>query len=401
MDGSRYGFYLRRGEQATKWVFEMQGGGWCYNEGACYGRTLPGYGGGVFGSSKAWPPTFSGSAVESANATLNPDFHGWNHVFLRYCSGASFTGYRPEPWDASGWPIPGLPGKVVPNGTSLYFRGAKNVEETVRELQRSFGMGPVDELIVTGGSAGGLATILNVDRIAALTGAKRAVGLPNAGFFKYEANHTVEAYSPSANYSAAMEYVYDMVNASGALSTACQRNQTRVAVAVGGVRTTAPRNPSPGPWNCIMAATAERFVQSPLFILQSKFDHFQLNAIAGLACMNPAQQGEPYAPPWVKPTCSAADVSTIRAYGADFMTELQHVLAGSEQHRGLFLSSCIIHGQSAPAAWIRTKVGGATPQQAFSSWYSGGEASRAVRGKWVEDCPLPCNINALACAPFQ
>lgn len=43
MDGSRFGYYFRPASSttgSTKWVIELQGGGWCYNEGACYGRTL-------------------------------------------------------------------------------------------------------------------------------------------------------------------------------------------------------------------------------------------------------------------------------------------------------------------------------------------------------------------------
>jgi hypothetical protein len=135
------------------WVFEMQGGGWCYNEGSCYGRTLSSYAGGVFGSSKAWPTAQSGWSLNSDSAAENPDFVDWNHVFLRYCSGASFTGYRAKPWPIGGYPnVPGHPGMSVPNGTVLYFRGAKNVEDTIAELQASFGMSEVDNLIVTGSS---------------------------------------------------------------------------------------------------------------------------------------------------------------------------------------------------------------------------------------------------------
>ena len=91
MDGSPYGFYYRPATDpanATKWVVELQGGGWCYNEGACYGRTLPSYAGGVFGSSNNWTSTMTGYFLE---------YQSWNRVFLRYCSGASFTGYRREP----------------------------------------------------------------------------------------------------------------------------------------------------------------------------------------------------------------------------------------------------------------------------------------------------------------
>ena len=75
-------------------------------------------------------------------------------------------------WDASGWPVPGLPsGTTVPNGTKLWFRGAANIAESIASLQQLGHMDSqqIDELIVTGSSAGGLATILNVDRIARLT----------------------------------------------------------------------------------------------------------------------------------------------------------------------------------------------------------------------------------------
>lgn len=42
------------------------------------------------------------------------------------------------------------------------------------------------------------------------------------------------------------------------------------------------------------------WVQAPLFLLQSKFDHFQLSAEAGLRCMTPGSPGgQPYTPPWV------------------------------------------------------------------------------------------------------
>lgn len=94
MDGSPYGYYFRPSatrSTAYKWVLELQGGGWCYNEGACYGRTLPSYGNGVFGSSVNWTTTMTGYFQENQD---------WNRVFLRYCSGASFTSYRSKPFVA-------------------------------------------------------------------------------------------------------------------------------------------------------------------------------------------------------------------------------------------------------------------------------------------------------------
>ena len=393
MDGSKYGYYFRPASSAAgakKWVIELQGGGWCYNEGACYGRTLPSYGGGNFGSSKNWTDTFgNGYFLENQD---------WNRVFLRYCSGASFTGYRKEGWDASNWVIPGHmpPNNRVPNGTKLWFRGATNLAATVADLQKKHGMDTPDELILTGSSAGGLATMLNLDRVNAIVKPKRIAGMADAGFFKYEHNHSTKKYSGSANFSADMQYVFDMVNASGSLSAKCQAAQTPPAGAPvpepGGAE-----RPKGGAWNCIVAATAEAYVENPLFILQSRFDHFQLSSIAGLPCMT----AQSYSPPWKEVNCPADDVASIKAYGADLYAEIERVTKEPAVQRGVFLSACIVHGQSNVNAWTKTAVQGVTPQAAWRAWYSGlSNGSSAV---WVEECAdeLPCNPNALSCAPYN
>lgn len=407
MDGSRFGYYFRAATNTAdgrKWVIELQGGGWCYNEGACYGRTLASYAGGVFGSSLNWTSTMGG---------YFSDNQSWNRVLLRYCSGASFTGFRAQGWDAGGWPVPGHPGLRVPAGAKLWFRGAANVADTITALQRDHGMAAgVDELVVTGSSAGGLATILNIDRIGLLTGASRVTGLADAGFFKYHHNVSLPGYHSSANFSANMHYVYDMVNASGVLGSQCLAAQGAAAGApvppVGG-----SERPAGGPWNCMMAATAIQYVRAPLFVLQSRFDHFQLGAIDGLDCM----MRMPYVPPFPNATCSRADVASIAAYGADLRAEMERVVTAPATRRALFLSACVVHGQVGPPAWNRTIVAGATPQQAWRSWYHSlaaaigtgsmptrvGDAAARVGSpaQWIEECELPCNTNKDACAPFE
>ena len=37
-------------------------------------------------------------------------------------------------------------------------------------------------------------------------------------------------------------------------------------------------------WRCFTAPTVAPFVRSPLFVLQSQFDHFQLSAMAHIPC---------------------------------------------------------------------------------------------------------------------
>ena len=115
LDGSPPGYWMRRATvaaDAARWVIHAQGGGWCYDDALCAARAK-----GRIGSSASWGATTScyGSCdgILSANATSNPDFAGWNAVFLGYCDGTSFKRERDERWRRA------LPRAVVnsPTGT--------------------------------------------------------------------------------------------------------------------------------------------------------------------------------------------------------------------------------------------------------------------------------------------
>ena len=74
-------------------------------------------------------------------------------IYLPYCDGSSFTSYRRGPW-----PV---------NSTALHFRGRSNLDRAMDYLLAHYGLGRARDLILYGGSAGGLATFLNADRVAA------------------------------------------------------------------------------------------------------------------------------------------------------------------------------------------------------------------------------------------
>lgn len=104
---------------------------------------------------------------------MGPRFRGWSRLYLPYCDGSSFTGSRAEP----------VPAPSAKNGT-LLFRGHANLLATLRAVQQLYlqnGKTPLRELVVTGGSAGGLSTIIHVDEIAEILGAESVVGVPQAG----------------------------------------------------------------------------------------------------------------------------------------------------------------------------------------------------------------------------
>ena len=162
--------YVRTSPGATEWVLFLEGGGWCFGStpdatlASCAGRAR---GGG--GSSAHNPPTAPDyGGVMSANSTLNPRFHSWNQVFMKYCDGSSFGGLNAAP-------VPHSPKPV-------HFRGRACFDALVQDLQKSYGLSKATEVILSGGSAGGLAVFYNVDHLADLLGSKvMLTGFPDAG----------------------------------------------------------------------------------------------------------------------------------------------------------------------------------------------------------------------------
>ena len=82
LDGSPYAYYFRQGTETDKFIVHFEGGGWCYSEEDCLGRSRT-----HLGSTATWPATKSIGGPASADCTVNPTFCKWNLVFLAYCDG--------------------------------------------------------------------------------------------------------------------------------------------------------------------------------------------------------------------------------------------------------------------------------------------------------------------------
>jgi hypothetical protein len=79
-------------------------------------------------------------------------------VFAHYCDGSSFSSYRPDPISTAKGP--------------MWFRGRANLAATLEQLNAAHGLGTASELILSGGSAGGLAVYYHLDYVAGDTDAK-------------------------------------------------------------------------------------------------------------------------------------------------------------------------------------------------------------------------------------
>ena len=170
---------------ARGWVIHMSGGGWGFLSNASASSSsssssdCEGCGGaGAFkpdgtspqasASLSPTPTSFANQSgwcylkcdgIMSGDAAQNPLFHGYNKVFVPINDGTSFTGNLDKRIPASNPP-------VYPHKWPVYIRGGRIVTAVMSFLMKQHGMSDATDVIITGGSSGGMATYLNCDRIA-------------------------------------------------------------------------------------------------------------------------------------------------------------------------------------------------------------------------------------------
>lgn len=305
LDGSPYAFYFQPSPTGSKkWTINIEGGGWCYNEKSCWHRSKT-----HLGTSKNLPRTGGRCTCLNVHPEKDQLVNDCNCVRMVYLDGASFSGYRAEPW-----PIPGN------SKDFLYFRGIKNLDATLNYfLQPDHHMENADEVVVTGISAGALSTFLHLDRIAEtiheVNPNCRVYGAPMAGFFLDHGTYPGVTPNPAlpSNYSERMAYIYNMQNLTfgpdGGLTKAC--------------KSVFPDKPH----YCFMSPHMHTFIEHKFYLFNSKFDSWQLNN--ELQIFN-----------W---TSDAAQAFAVIEYGMDFLDQLRPVL-DRDNGNGAFVTSCICHG---------------------------------------------------------
>mmetsp|Transcript_27683 Transcript_27683/g.70566 ORF Transcript_27683/g.70566 Transcript_27683/m.70566 type:complete len:408 (+) Transcript_27683:99-1322(+) len=324
LDGSPYGFYfVPSATNSTKWTVSFQGGGWCYDEVGCYDRSQT-----DLGSSKGWNPVGSCSCMNVDGDDLDKTC---NCLYLPYGDGASFSGYRAKPW-------------AVPGNSSqlLTFRGIRNLDASLAwALQH--GLDQATEVVVTGGSAGGLAAFLHMDRVIervrADSPSAKGWGAPVVGYFLDHDNFKHTTGTPNqpdwkqSNYTAWMEYIYKMQNltagADGGLTAACLSKH------------------ADRPGLCFMSPHMQDVIKSPFFVFNSKYDSWQLQ--------NELQTD------WDTPEKQAA----VLQYGDDFTDQFRAVTQNPKT--GAMITSCICH--SCP--WTSLTLDGKTTYAHYADWVTG------------------------------
>eukprot|EP00041_Stephanoeca_diplocostata_P023354 m.572245 g.572245 ORF g.572245 m.572245 type:complete len:442 (-) comp22269_c0_seq4:1603-2928(-) len=384
-------YYIRANKSSDRWILFLEGGGWCY--GATANETIDscarrggfnpprrsdtytsGSGNNNKYSKTSWNRTSQDMSdvggILSANPSINPDFYTWNAVFIHYCDGASMGSDRTDPIA-----VKTKDGKPA----QLWMRGRSNFNAVIHDLQITMGMNSATEIILSGGSAGGLAVFYNLDHLTTLVAKTvRVTGFPDAGFF-LDHPSVSGAYNYRANFQGA-DPVWN-VTGSGGTNLACLAS-----------------NPGASSWKCLMAPYIVQYIQTPIYVMNSAYDAWQLPNILQDNCISTKDK--------------ACNDTAPMNYGAAFKQAIAEVLTISANN-GVYVDSCYVHeqnvnycsSQSIPncVGWTPASSGdqkwgyttavtapdgtSLTPQEAFSAYYFHGKYQNLIDNTTVQNNP--------------
>ncbi|XP_051147187.1 pectin acetylesterase 12-like [Andrographis paniculata] len=342
LDGSLPGYHLHSGfgDGASSWIVALEGGGWCNDIESCVYRKTTNYGSSqLFGSN-----AFTG--ILSDKASENPDFYNWNRVKIRYCDGGSFTGDSED------------------KSSGLQFRGQRIFQAAMDDLMYK-GMRKADQALLTGCSAGGLATIIHCDHFRGLFPSSTKVKcVSDAGLF-------LDAKDVSGGQSL-RSFFNGVVNLHGLENTLPKYCTSRLDAT-----------------SCFFPQNLLSGVKTPLFLLNSAYDTWQVQ--------------ESLTPPYADPNgywgecrqnihkCSSSQVQFLQGFRNQMLGAIKGFQA-SQQH-GVFINSCWLHCQSETQdRWYGDKspsIDNRVIAKAVGDWYFDRASVKSI------DCAYPCHGDCL------
>lgn len=244
-DGTPSGYYFAPGSDAgaSTWIIHLQGGGFCYDFDSCRRREQnPTQDTSM--SSSVWPTETvgNGHGLMAADPLENPDFYTANRVYVRYCSSDIFSGatdpYPGQPWSFRGRTILQ---SVLEDLSDPALTAAPNLSEATTVL-------------LSGGSAGGIALFPNLDWVADYLRTRFSItqvyGLSDAGWLV-----DIPPYDLSIpRFEDQLRLGYAYWRAPGNINPRC-----------------AAANVSQE-WRCYIGQYTYSFVMTPLFVYNSQYD---------------------------------------------------------------------------------------------------------------------------------
>lgn len=339
LDGTLPGYHLHPGygSGANSWLIQLEGGGWCNTVRSCvYRKTTR------RGSSNYMEKKLPFTGILSSRAEENPDFFNWNRVKLRYCDGASFAGEGEN------------------KASKLIFRGQRIWLAGIEELM-SKGMRQANQALLSGCSAGGLASILHCDGFREMFPKTTKVKcLSDAGFF------------------------LDVTDVSGGHTL---RNMFQGVVSIQNVGKNLPQSCTNhmDPTSCFFPQHLVANIKTPLFLLNAAYDAWQLQA--SLAPPSADPHGSWHECKMNHEKCTASQIQFLQDFRNQMVSSVKSFSMSKEN--GLFINSCFAHCQTERQdTWFSDDsplIKGKGIAQSVGDWYFDRVREDAI------DCPYPCD----------
>lgn len=339
LDGSAPGYHFRSGfgSGSNNWVLHIEGGGWCNTVASCLIRKTT-----ALGSSNYMERQVRFSGILSHDSSQNPDFFDWNKVKLRYCDGASFAGNSQK------------------NETQLFFRGQRIWEAVMDELL-SIGLSNAKQVLLSGCSAGGLATLIHCDDFRGILPKDATVKcLADAGFFLDEKDVTGNRRIRS--------FYSDVVHLQGVANSLDKDCVGRME-----------------PSQCFFPQEFIKNIKTPVFLVNPAYDFWQIQYVLIPAESDPSGK-------WAKCRlsilkCSPAQIEILHG----FRNSMLKTLSEFQQNKdgGMFINSCFSHCQTLMTeTWhspYSPRINNKTIAESVGDWYFNRKLVKQI------DCPYPCN----------
>lgn len=341
LDGTPGAFYFQpgNGNGSNKWYIHHQGGGWCESLDDCLGRSKTG-----LGSSNGYPDTASlGGGYFSNDPAQNPLMYNWNKVFMRYCDGGSFSGNNDTVQEY--------------NGAKLFWRGSRIREAVVDNLMKTKGLNVATDAVISGCSAGGLATYLHTDQWCDALPNAKCGGLPDSGFFLDYQDPTEVCSPPSTSvvrgrrstvpgdYHCGLKWTYTIQNATAGINKDC----------------IAAHMADGTDWMCMFAEHSSEHIKSPVFAMQSQYDAWQTGHVL--------KNDQP-----------------VQTMGNNITARIQSMLMANNKESGAFLDSCHHHCGS----WNEITIDGDLVSVAIQKWWE-GIGTPGSKKLWNQNKNYPCD----------
>ncbi|KAG4377665.1 hypothetical protein GLYMA_18G179800v4 [Glycine max] len=334
LDGSAPGYHFQSGfgSGSRNWLIHIEGGGWCNSIPSCYQRKFT-----HLGSSDHMEKLIPFSGILSSDPAQNPDFFNWNKVKIRYCDGASFAGH-PE---------------SEQRGSGLFFRGQVIWEAIMDELL-STGLSNAKQALLSGCSAGGLATLIHCDSFRQVLPKEATVKcLADAGFF-------LDEKDISGN-STMRSFYHDVAQLQG-LAKSLHKDCI------------AKMEPS----KCLFPSEIAKNIKTPLFLVHPAYDFWQIRNIL-------VPQGSDPDGHWQRcrldiRSCNANMIDKLDSYRGSLLKAVNEFQQRKEI--GMFIDSCFVHCQTEmEVTWHSPnspKINDKTIAESVGDWYFDREAVKRI-----------------------